>query len=108
EWDFTILSLDPYLGIKEGESTEIINSFDLYLSSIQSSKGINFSLSLPNQSEVSFHLFNAIGQVIHIKEIVAPRGKSEYNLPLSLPSGIYFLQIKMRDEIKRKKICIVK
>ncbi|MCK4235425.1 T9SS type A sorting domain-containing protein, partial [candidate division WOR-3 bacterium] len=108
EWDFTILSLDPYLGIKEGESTEIINTFDLYLSSIQSSKCINFSLSLPSQSEVSFHLFNVIGQVIHIKEIVAPRGKSEYNLPLSLPSGIYFLQIKMRDEIKREKICIVK
>ena len=106
--DFTVLSLDPLLGIKKAKKSEVNKSTDLYLSSIQSKNGIDFSIFLPHKSLVNIHLYNVLGQVIYTKDIIAEKGMSEHYLKLSLSSGIYFLQLNTDKDTKRAKICVVK
>ena len=63
---------------------------------------LDFNVS--SNQEVSLKLFNTTNQLILSKTIRLNKGPNSYKMTKQLSSGVYFVQIKMKDEIITKKI----
>ena len=103
--DFAIVSLDPVTGIEKERKNKIC-SFNVPM--FQLNGNLRFSLSLPFSEKGNFSLFNVLGQKIMSKEFVVSDKQSEFNFPIVLSSGIYFMQVEIGDIIENRKICILK
>lgn len=65
---------------------------------------LNIELNLDNPAEVQFQLFDAVGQLI-LNQKTANYNNQKTTLNLNdLPSGIYFLQIRMNGNLMTKKV----
>lgn len=105
--DFAIVSLDPTTGVEEDRSNNNLCSF--HVPTLQLNGSLRFFISYSSSlSKVDLSLFNILGQRVLSKEIIVTSGRSEHNLPLLLPTGIYFLQVKLGDKIEKRKVCILK
>ena len=70
----------------------------------------NIKYTLPNNGEMSLIVFNSLGQIMITLED-GYKEKGSYNASLdgsSLPSGIYFYQLRTKDSIQTRKMSLIK
>jgi hypothetical protein len=107
DYDFTVISLNPAIGIEEQNPQRINKEFDLSIGTFQN-QNLTYSLSLPDLANVSLFLYNLFGQKILSWQIPVTKGISHHvkNLP-SLSPGVYFLRAETEKGYKENKKFIV-
>ncbi len=97
------------VGINE-TSNLLQNTISLFPNPAQNN--INVSFALSNASNVSIKLFNAIGQEVKVltPNTNLPEGNYNYNydLPATLATGNYFLEVSSNNKLVTKKLIINK
>jgi hypothetical protein len=102
--DFTVISLNPVIGIKE----ESPNPISLFTVSNLGRK-IEFSLSLSKSAIVAVSLYNLIGEKVLSFSVQVTKGTSNYQKDLSfLPSGVYILKADLDGRSITKKCIVLK
>jgi len=67
----------------------------------------NFCLTLSNAQNVLVSVFDNLGQIVCSKEERKAAGNSNFDLNLSdLNSGVYFVQVQIKESIFTKKLVI--
>ena len=70
----------------------------------------NIKYTLPDNGEISLIVFNSLGQIMETLED-GYKEKGSYNISFdgsSLPSGIYFYQLRTKDSIQTRKMSLIK
>ncbi len=67
----------------------------------------NFCLTLSNEQNVLVSVFDNLGQIVCSKEERKAAGNSHFDLNLSdLNSGVYFVQVQIKESVFTKKLVI--
>jgi len=99
--DFTVISLNPAIGIEEQNPQRIDKRFALLEGSFEN-QSLAYSLSLPEPANVSLSLYNLFGQKILSWQISASQSTSHYvkNLP-SINPEVYFIRAEIASASPR-------
>lgn len=72
---------------------------------------LTFSLDLPAADQITFRLFNIVGQEIGVWKFSASAGTQNFSVPLhaaNLTGGIYFMQAEWRGQRLTQKLAVVR
>ncbi len=105
--DFTVISLNPAIGIQE-QREEVEKGAFFTIRSITKGR-IKFSLSLSEPLKINLSLYNLIGRKVFSFDIPAKKGTSlhQKNLPF-LSSGIYLLRVEVKGKELNRKFLLLK
>ncbi|MEO0227525.1 MAG: S8 family serine peptidase [candidate division WOR-3 bacterium] len=96
-----------FVGIEENEGACTQTKDDFSFSTI--TRGfLNLSINISTPREVNINVYNLSGRlVMKLLDGRLPAGKTEVKRPLSLPTGIYFIEIKTEDRVRYGKIIVL-
>ncbi len=108
--DFTVISLNPAIGIDEQNPILIDKGFNFSVATSQN-QSLSYSLFVSEPSTILLSLYNLSGQKILSWQISASQGTSHYEKYLpNLSQGVYFLKAAVLGKGFRdcKKLIVIK